>query len=204
MKARPLFPPLCLAFEVCRVSRYFFCGLHAVSVQPSLAWGEVDELLFGETGLMFQNILFATILFNLKGKLLEDLGSTEKVFQHRILPVGVGFGCQDCRQTAEQLMDLVSKPCEPVVDVDPKLGTLSQEERTELEREAKVLREQEELLEQMILLESLREQEEKLLLDEAQSMINATIPASSDAAPFPRGTPAARCTCDQIHAWSSD
>lgn len=45
------------------------------------------------------------------GKDMDELESTEKIYVHRVLPVGDQFGCQDCKQVTNDLMALVTKPC---------------------------------------------------------------------------------------------
>ena len=54
---------------------------------------------------------------------MEELESTEKVYQHRVVSVRMGFGCQDCLKWDPELNSLVSKPCKKVVV--PSLPSLS-------------------------------------------------------------------------------
>ena len=54
---------------------------------------------------------------------MDELESTEKVYQHRVVSVRMGFGCQDCLKWDPELNSLVSKPCKKVVV--PSLPSLS-------------------------------------------------------------------------------
>ena len=157
------------------------------------------------------------------------MASTEKVFRHRVLPIGVGFyGCQDCKKTGNDLLSLVGQPClDEVAKADPEVyqtpreavrtndigsplvpvaledemaklslndqGESSKaesleptEDQTALENELALLREQEQLLEEMAILESLKDEDHRLFEAE-RSLLNSTIPASSKAAPCPAG-----------------
>ena len=146
---------------------------------------------------------------------MDELESTEKVYQHRVVSVRMGFGCQYCLKWHPELNGLVSKPCKQVVvpslpsiekakvgenaipsEIDGSVavstGTLvkgsEHELEEELEAEYAYLRLQEELLVEVALLESLQEEEERLALEAMRSHVNSTVSASSKCAPFPVGT----------------
>lgn len=48
---------------------------------------------------------------------MDELESTEKVYQHRVVSVRMGFGCQDCLKWHPELNKLVSTPCKQVMMV---------------------------------------------------------------------------------------
>ena len=146
---------------------------------------------------------------------MDELESTEKVYQHRVVSVRMGFGCQDCLKWHTELNGLVSKPCKQVMvpslplakvgenaipaeidgsapvstgDVATLVKGTEHELEKELDAEYAYLRSQEELLLEIALLESLQEEEERLALEAMRSHVNSTVSASSKCAPFPGGT----------------
>ena len=129
-----------------------------------------------------------------------------------------GVACQDCLQHCTDLMELTAKPCRKLPTegslVTPKTeketiasppvptkglvaenpGEKSVEERL-LEEEYHMLEEEAQYLEQLAILKSLEDEEQRLLevekaqlLLDVKSMANSTFPASSHTAPFPAGT----------------
>lgn len=155
---------------------------------------------------------------------IDELESTEKVYQHRIVPVPSGFGCQDCQKVAADLMGLVSQPCakhpgtvaptsyKPVpTEVDPakvakcstaevghegSMGDTSPEQK-QLEEELANLQAQEALLNEMAALKLLEEEQSELQKSSKLEDMRSLLNSSVPAASHSAPFPAGT-TLDQV------